>query len=226
MSAGLIILPNKNMVAVNVPTSGTWTVPVGVETVYLRGWGGGGGGQVGIYNPGTSLQVGAGGGGAPLFSAFISVNPGDIISITIGAGGGPSANGGNTIWNDPTYGVLTMYGARSGSGDGYETASANGAGGGSGASNSGFGTLNGLDGQRTSIYLGGAGGLNNGSGGGAGHGGAGGDGGINVSSTPGATAAANSGAGGGGGAAGANLLARNAGGGGSGRIVIWYAKPL
>lgn len=57
-------------------SSGTWTVPPGVNTIGIEVWGGGGGGN-----------TGGGGGSGGYFKDIISVTPGQTYTVTIGAGG-------------------------------------------------------------------------------------------------------------------------------------------
>ena len=69
-------------------SSGTWTVPAGVNAVTCIGVGGGGGGGGGGASDGTNPGAsGGGGGGAMLGQQIVSVTPGTVVSYTIGAGG-------------------------------------------------------------------------------------------------------------------------------------------
>lgn len=89
-------------------TSGTFTVPAGINLISVTGAGAGGGGGGGSgggnYSTNAAIRVaGSGGGSAPLFSVRdISVTPGQTYTVTIGAPG----NGGNggartTSFNGP-----------------------------------------------------------------------------------------------------------------------------
>lgn len=79
-------------------SSGSWTVPAGVNRVLVQAWGGNGGGgggcgggdeQGGYWGGG-----GGGGGGAGGFvAATIPVTPGDNVTVTVGGGGSPGAGG-------------------------------------------------------------------------------------------------------------------------------------
>ena len=71
-------------------SSATFTVPANVFVLLLEGWGGGGGGGGGgngTTATAVSSDSGAGGGGALSGSAFIDVNPGDVVTVSIGGGG-------------------------------------------------------------------------------------------------------------------------------------------
>nr|WP_199065137.1 pyocin knob domain-containing protein [Chromobacterium sp. ASV5] len=76
-------------------SSGTFTVPANVTTIYISGCGGGGGGGASY----TSTPTGGGGGGGAgqsIIRAAYSVNPGSLISITVGAAGAGGTPGGAT----------------------------------------------------------------------------------------------------------------------------------
>ncbi len=77
----------------------TWQVPAGVSEITVEAWGGGGAGG---YTSGSfGTNVAGGGGGGAFASSLLSVNPGDIYTITIGNGGSGSSGaspGGNTIF--------------------------------------------------------------------------------------------------------------------------------
>ncbi len=80
------------------PTSGTATTPAAFSCVRMSVWGAGGGGGGARATIGNDARAGGGGGGG--FSSSIqSVNPSDIITITIGAGGA-----GGLAANPPTDG--------------------------------------------------------------------------------------------------------------------------
>lgn len=80
-------------------TGGTasFTVPLGVRSLYvwgLGGGGGGGGGSAGDTTTTTKAGGGGGGGGAQGHFEVLSVSPGDVLDFSIGAPGtgGPGAN--------------------------------------------------------------------------------------------------------------------------------------
>lgn len=70
-------------------TSGTFTVPEGVTSITVQAWGGGGGG---------SSNSGGGGGGGAYATNTISVNAGDVYSLSVGPGGSPGNAGGNSTF--------------------------------------------------------------------------------------------------------------------------------
>lgn len=78
--------------------SGTFTVPPGVNTLWVSGCGGGGGGGF-SSNITANVSGGGGGGGAgqPIIKNQYTVTPGQVIAVTIGTGGGSGTNGGSTI---------------------------------------------------------------------------------------------------------------------------------
>lgn len=79
-------------------SSGSWTCPAGVTTVYISGGGGGGGGGGGNGAAGTGASSSCGGGGGAgqcVLKTPLTVVPGNVYAITIGAGGSPG-NGGAT----------------------------------------------------------------------------------------------------------------------------------
>ena len=142
-------------------SDGTFTVPLGVTTVYVSGAGAGGGGA-GV-NAGTR-GGGGGGGGQCVIAESISVTPGAAIAVGIGTGGSGGGAGinGNSGSKATTFGGLLSLAA--GSGGNYSTG-AGGSSGGSGGSAGGWGggqsgvdTLTGGIGGGTCFGMGGAGG--------------------------------------------------------------------
>lgn len=111
-----------------ITATSTWTVPVGVTQVKIRAHGPGGSGGGGGSAAAAQLQTGGGGAAAgTVIDSEFSVNPGDVLRITIGvagAGGAGGAAGGNagsngaagtnTIVASDTQGTTLLY-ARSGS---------------------------------------------------------------------------------------------------------------
>jgi hypothetical protein len=197
-------------------TSGNFTVPAGVELLYVVG---AGGGQAGFTSNGSgaSIVIGGTGGVGTIPQTYpVIVTPGQVISYTIGAGGtgGNGGQGGTTTFNSTI--PLSFVGGL----PGYI-----GVPGGAGGSNS-----NGSAGMN-SIYA--SGGIAGVTGGGAVAGGGGGGGGFGTGgaggnqNVTGLSAAANTSAGGGGGGQGGptgSSAGNHAGGnGGSGQIVLyWY----
>lgn len=129
-------------------SSGTFTVPSGIDTIYVTAAGGGGGGANGVSGTGGA----GGGGGAYVKSQKISVTAGSSISITIGEGGkhgSTSTDGGTTTIGN----YFTLNGGKS---------AANGGAGGTGT---GTGVIAGNDGAAHSGRTGGNGGDSYGAGG-------------------------------------------------------------
>lgn len=137
--------------------SGSFTVPAGVNTIFVSGCAGGGGGGAGATNSGgqSSLVGGGGGGGGGAGQSVIkqaySVNPGDVIPITIGAGGigGPGAsagsgNNGNPGGNTQIGSLITLTGG--GAGGAGLSVNANSPGGGGAGGSAGTGYPRGGDG--------------------------------------------------------------------------------
>ncbi|WP_322055866.1 glycine-rich domain-containing protein [Burkholderia cenocepacia] len=192
-------------------SSGTFTVPAGVTTLYVSGCAAGGGGGAGAgNNDGQSSLVGGGGGGGggagqSVIRQAFAVTPGAAITVTIGAAGaagtggvvgagGAGGMGGNTTL---TGGVsLTLTGGAGGSGGAAVVSNAVGQGGGGGGGGSGYpngsaggdGNYAGLGGAGASSPFGGGGGSGRAA--------------TNTSAYQAGSAAGGFGAGGGGGGAG------------------------
>lgn len=93
-------------------SGGTFTVPAGINTVLIEGWGGGGGGGGGLAGSTnqTPAAPGGGGGGAAIRkSVLLPVAPGQNIPVTIGAGGAGGAAGANGA-----SGAATIFGSLAG----------------------------------------------------------------------------------------------------------------
>lgn len=192
-------------------SSGTFTVPAGVTTLYVSGCAAGGGGGAGAgNNNGQSSLVGGGGGGGggagqSVIRQAFAVTPGAAITVTIGAAGaagtggvvgagGAGGMGGNTTL---TGGVsLTLTGGAGGSGGAAVVSNAVGQGGGGGGGGTGYpngsaggdGNYAGLGGAGASSPFGGGGGSGRAA--------------TNTSAYQAGSAAGGFGAGGGGGGAG------------------------
>ncbi len=116
-------------------TSGEFSVPPGVSTIYVTAVAGGGSGGSGGGSSGSGrVGVGGGGGGAgqSVIKQAISVNAGTSISITIGQGGA-SVAGGATNGATGNAGGNTIIGSLSlngGGGGARGTNSPSGSGGG------------------------------------------------------------------------------------------------
>jgi hypothetical protein len=161
-------------------SSGAFTVPAGVSTLYygiVGGGAGGGGGLNGVYNAG-------GGGAGGVLTGSLAVTAGQIYSVIVGGGGaGGAAAAGNNGSNSSVLGLISYGGGGGGaSGNGVNGGSGGGGGGPSGATSAGSGiTGQGYAGSNSS------GGFIGGSGGGAGGAGSGATGGSGVTLTVGGT---------------------------------------
>lgn len=97
-------------------SSGTFTVPAGVERVYVQVWGGGGGGRNDSL---ANATCGAGGG----YSAgWLNVAPGDSITATVGTGGagGVSSGDNGTAGGTTTFSTISATGGAGGSGSWFD----------------------------------------------------------------------------------------------------------
>ncbi|WP_435607732.1 hypothetical protein [Pseudomonas knackmussii] len=205
-------------------SSGSFTVPTGVTTIYASGCAGGGGGGGGGGGQGGFFGSGGGGGGAgqQRIRVPFTVTPGQVISITIGAGGtagttstsagGAGGAGGNTVIGS----LLTLTGGSGGGAgqNGSTVGAVAGASGGSGQPTGGWGG----DGNGSAgTACGGVGASNP-------YGGGGGGGRAGTTSIPAGVAAAGYGSGGGGGGGfyggGSTATSGGAGGAGAPGIVI------
>lgn len=87
--------------------SGTFTVPAGVQLVYVSGCAAGGGGS---YD-GTNAP-GNGGAGQSVVRKPMTVIPGAALPVVIGAGGNAGASGGTG--GNTTFNGLTLFGGTGG----------------------------------------------------------------------------------------------------------------
>lgn len=97
-------------------SSGSFTVPDGVTTLYLSGCAGGGGGGGGGGNPTTGSSGGGGGGGGAgniAINQSVTVVPGQTYTVTIGARGNGGANSGlsSSDGKNGTAGGTTSFGS-------------------------------------------------------------------------------------------------------------------
>lgn len=115
-------------------TTGTWTKPLGVESIEILLVGGGGGAGAGS-DAGASVSLyistGAGGGGQVIKRDLdvSSIAAGTNVSVVIGAGGagGASGNSPGAVGGDSTFGsLLTALGGGSGGGVAYSGGSTSG----------------------------------------------------------------------------------------------------
>ena len=218
----------------------SWTVPNGVNVVYILVVGGGGGGG----NTSECEGAGGGGGGGEIVYAIGYVEPGESLSIYVGAGGG-AASDGEASYVQGKYFYVEALGGKAGSNGSGSIGGAGGAGGsggeerglvityrtpgangGKGAGNKNTaGSSGGSITMGTVTFSGGAGGAGGSYGGGGGGGGAsfgnGGKGGNGMEN-------GNNGGlyGGGGGGAGGDYVIgywHVGGSGAQGIVKIWYA---
>lgn len=117
-------------------TSGTWTQPAGVTTVYVKVWGAGGAGGAATSNPSS----GGGGGGGGYTEGLVAVTT--DVTVTVGTGG---AGGGGT---GATGGTSSFAGTTTPQATGGAGGVANDGAGGAGGVGS-TGTIN-LTGQKGS----------------------------------------------------------------------------
>jgi hypothetical protein len=98
-------------------SSGTFTVPAGVTTVYVTACGGGGGGgSGGVYVNTSPARVGGNGGrggnSVPCYREKVTVTAGASITVTIGTGGSAgTAKTNNGSGNNGGNGGTTSFGA-------------------------------------------------------------------------------------------------------------------
>jgi len=129
-------------------TSGSWTCPAGVTTVYVSGGGGGGGGGGGAGSVGSGQSSSCGGGGGAgqnVIKTPVTVVPGTVYAITIGAAGtagvagiagtagSAGGDGGATTFGS----LLTLSGGGGGGGGAVGPGAGGGIGGGIGGTNGG-----------------------------------------------------------------------------------------
>lgn len=200
--------------------SGTFTVPAGVDKVYVVGCGGGGAGG-GRISGLSNQSGGAGGGGAGVSAVITAVTADSNINVVIGAGGaGGSGNGG--IGGASLFGTIAFYGGNGGT-QSSGSGSVSGGIGTSGGGNGGFGTTSSVGGAGLSSanYPGGTTTADGGAGGGGGFGP--GANGITANGN-GNSAGANTGGGGsGGGTVSSNSGNTYSGGaGGSGKVIVYW----
>lgn len=214
-------------------TSGTWTVPDGVNAADIECWGGGGGGGGSTAN--TNYGGGGGGGGSYSKGTNILVSPGEKYQVIIGTGGSggtPASSGnpgGNTTFNND---VVVALG---GEGGGVGNTSAGTAGkGGSADNNTGDTVNNGGNGASGLNLLGGGGGegagsnLNgyNATGQTGGSGTDGGNGGNGGNSNSNGTSGSAPGGGGGGAGNGSAVTGFTGGSGAGGKCFITYKERV
>lgn len=137
-------------------TSGTWTAPEGVKTVWLTASGAGGGG--GGIAASTFSGAGGGGGGNISISAVAAVVPGTAYTVTIGTGGAGGTGGANGSTGGTTS-IGALLSLTGGTGGGLGPANSVG-GGGDGGGQGGDGILADTNGGLKQFATGGYGGVN------------------------------------------------------------------
>jgi Alginate lyase/Immunoglobulin domain/Glycine-rich domain len=207
--ASLTLIGPETKYTFTTPGTTTWTCPVGVTSIQVECWGGGGAGGSAIRTPNSnSVQYGGGGaGGAYARENFYTVIPGNTYYVTVGAGGlaatgtltnGVTVPGGDSWFNSVNSEPVGAGNCVAKGGDGGECAVGNTSATAFGAG--GVGTANGSLGDV--LFPGGGGGTQtstvNGYGGGGGGGGGTGAAGNSGDSVNGMGAAAVTGGGPGG----------------------------
>jgi hypothetical protein len=93
LEAALSGIASPGSLTLITPTTSTWTVPAGINTVMaiLCGGGGGGGGTD------DNISGGGGGGAGAVRSALARVTPGAVITYTVGVGGAAGDQGGDFL---------------------------------------------------------------------------------------------------------------------------------
>ena len=113
-----------NVTQVEFTTDGTWTVPNGVDKLFIIAVAGGGGGAGGYVDVSGDF-CGVGGECGEAFIGIKNVTPGETLTITVGIGGagGEGGSGGmgsngtdTTIVGSVSGNILTLKGGRGGVG--------------------------------------------------------------------------------------------------------------
>lgn len=130
-------------------TSGSFTVPAGVTSIFVEAWGSGGsgGGALGQVT-GSFRAIGGAGGGGAYNSGIISVTPGDVITYTVA----PQTLASSTTQVDGSSSIFSTVSASGGVG-GVAVAAAGAHIGGAGGSG-GMGLFNGGNGGSAVGYTG------------------------------------------------------------------------
>jgi uncharacterized repeat protein (TIGR02543 family) len=95
ITANFIAASLSEPIVIDTPSSGSWTVPDGVEKALFQVWGAGGAGGSAFSGTATSNTQSRAGGGAGGSFASVSINltPGQVVNYTVGAGGIGAAQG-------------------------------------------------------------------------------------------------------------------------------------
>ena len=177
-STGVYTTTNRGTVTYNTGGTYTWVCPVGVTSVQVECWGGGGAGgwaSDGVFTNNTvNANAGGGAGGAYAKLNAYAVTPGTTYYINVGAGGvsvntdqatGPGGDSWFNSVNSPSSTILAAGGAGGQSSILQSAASAHGAGGAGGVGASVGDVVNaGGSGSTTTGALGGGGGGSGGTG--------------------------------------------------------------
>lgn len=117
-------------------SSGSWTAPAGVTTIWLDGAAQGGGG--GGVNAGAGTVGGGGGAGQQIKGVRYTVVPGTAYTVTLantGGAGGTSGGGNGTAGSNAVFGALVTLTGGSGGAGAAPGVGVGGAAGGAGGSN-------------------------------------------------------------------------------------------
>lgn len=112
MSGSMVYFPTKKMTKVTLTSSGNFTVPEGVTTLFLDMYGAGGSGAA---RNGVSETAAYGGESGSKNFNILSVTPGQIIPYVIGTGGTGVTNGKGTNGGNTQFGTLQAPGGKGGS---------------------------------------------------------------------------------------------------------------
>ena len=126
------VLPTPLTTSVYFGSSGSYTVPAGVATVFVTIVGGGG--ASGVSYPAQAYEGGGGGGGAAYVFYPIYNAAGYVLNFTVGSGGQGSGNGGGTTTLSTlsgNYGLSLTAGGGAGGTASTDEISGNGGTGGS-----------------------------------------------------------------------------------------------
>lgn len=241
LPAGVVFLAGSVTASVSNPiapifnstifnTSGTYTIPAGVDQITVEAWGGGGSG--GSRTSGNNNTAFGGGGGGAYARSILSVNVSETYNITVGAGSSTTsagadswfspntvgnslvlAKGGNSVANNSTTGATG--GQSSASIGSIKYSGGNGGNGGSNPNGAGAGSSAGINANGNNGLSNGTGGTAPSLGGDGGNGSSGNGNGSN-GSIPG---------GGGGGSRRGTTGTQIGGNGANGRVVVSYNIP-
>lgn len=115
MSSSIIHFNRPDRYTLFTSGSGTFTVPAGVDKIFLALIGAGGGGGAGGRGNGSSADIGTGGGGgggqggAIIEVGWQTVSVGDVYNYVVGAGGAGGAYGGNNGNSGSLGGTTSVF---------------------------------------------------------------------------------------------------------------------